>query len=209
MLRMLAYRFALAVMVLVPVGGAQAGPILEFSPGPVGSFGVNASVGWSFTTNQAITVIALDVYDPSLVGTQVRLYNSTGTTLASANLTYADAQEGSPVLFYTTPITPITLAANQTYYIAQDIYAVAPAVLNGEATGLTTEPSITYGSSVAGLGVGNNPTIDGTHGVYVPAYFGPNFDPAPVPEPSTLTLLGIGIAGLAGYGWRRRQRAVA
>ena len=31
----------------------------------------------------------------------------------------------------------------------------------------------------------------------------PNF--ATMPEPSTLTLLGLGIASLAGYGWRRRN----
>jgi hypothetical protein len=30
-----------------------------------------------------------------------------------------------------------------------------------------------------------------------------------VPEPSNLTLLGIGIAGIAGYGWRRRRLAAA
>ncbi len=30
-----------------------------------------------------------------------------------------------------------------------------------------------------------------------------------VPEPATLTLLGFGIAGLAGYGLRRRKQAVA
>jgi hypothetical protein len=33
-------------------------------------------------------------------------------------------------------------------------------------------------------------------------------DPAPVPEPGSVLLLSIGVLGLAGYGWRRRQLAV-
>jgi PEP-CTERM motif len=33
------------------------------------------------------------------------------------------------------------------------------------------------------------------------------FSPSSTPEPASVTLLGIGIVGLAGYGWRRRKQA--
>ena len=82
-------------------------------------FGVDFSAGWEFTTNQAIAVNALDAYDPTGTGS-VRLYNSVGTVLASATVTASDPTEGTPILFYSHAIAPVTLAANTSYFIAQD-----------------------------------------------------------------------------------------
>src|SRR5262249_34043423 len=81
------------------------------------------------------------------------LYDGGGHILASATLTTADAQEGSPIRFYTQAITPVTLAANQTYYIAEDILGNTTQFYVRTGTP-TTSPLITYGASVVHRGAG-------------------------------------------------------
>jgi hypothetical protein len=193
------------------VGQAKATPILEVAGGGSATEDPSASVGWSFTTNQSITVTALDAYDPSVFGS-VRLYNASGVILAGATLTTSDSQEGSPTLFYTQAITPVTLAANTTYYIAEDVAEGQTPFLVNTNTPITS-PLITYVGGVDTPGIGQTPTTDVFSGFFNPAYFGPNFDAGPAgvaasPEPASLTLFAFSGAALLGYaGLRRRKKA--
>ncbi len=43
-------------------------------------------------------------------------------------------------------------------------------------------------------------------GVSVPKGYIVEYNTNPIPEPSTLVLLGMGAVGLATYAWRRRKR---
>ena len=139
---------------------AGAGPVLEFSTGTVAVFtGGDTSGGWSFTTNQAITVVALDAYEPNS-GNDVRLYDGNGTVLASAIVLPTDPTGGSPIPFYTHAITPVTLAAGQTYYIAEDFPANINQFYYNTDTPVT-DPAITYGAGVfSTAGLGQDPTTD-------------------------------------------------
>ncbi len=72
-------------LLLGSAGHARAnGLALELTSGTVQTANANASAGWSFTTSQAIAVNALDAFDVPAVGSEVRLYDSSGNTLASA-----------------------------------------------------------------------------------------------------------------------------
>jgi hypothetical protein len=120
-------------------GPTSATPALQFSALSTAPAGFDASAGWSFTTTAAISVTALDAFDPTgdkAAGT-VRLYNSAGTLLASIRVTTADAKEGSPISFYSAKLAkPVSLAAKTTYFIAEDLGTATLA--NGNVTELTT-----------------------------------------------------------------------
>jgi hypothetical protein len=136
----------------------------------------------------------------------VRLYNGSGTVLARATVSTSDPLEGTaPSQFYAHALTtPVALAAGTTYYIAADILDTFDGL---NATGLTTDPSITFGQAVGEFGTGGTPTSNRFPEIITGGLFGPNFDITPaVPEPATLlpTLSGVAQAGVA-YACRRRR----
>ena len=186
----------------------QAGIILEYTSETNGSAISNLSAGWSFTTNQAITVTALDASTAGgLSSYNVRLYNAAQVLQASTTVLNTDPVEGTaPARFYSHAITPVTLLADTTYFISMDFPTGTAAQF--EVGGLTTDPSITYGAAVlTNSGLGQDPITDMDNGQDNPGDFGPNFDiGTAVPEPSSIILLGL-FVGVIGCGaWMRRRR---
>ena len=200
---------AVATLALAALAmSANAAPVIEFSTSTVNAIvGGDGSVGWSFQTNQAITVTALNVFDPTGTG-NVRLYDILGTVLASATLTTGNPLTGSPTPFYSASITPVSLAANTNYFIAQDTIS-GTTLLNYLTGTLTVDPAITYLGAVSAQGLGLNPVNDYFAQGFSPAWFGPNFEIARtgVPEPVALSIFGAGL--LTAGAMRRRRKSKA
>jgi hypothetical protein len=193
------------------VGSLQAGviPAVSVIGRATGQSSGDTTVGFSFSTNNAFSIDALGAYGPVTGGTTVRLYDSGQNVLATTVVTTADVQGDTffGESFYFHFITPVSLAAGQTYYIVEDLPPHTNWLGNGGADSITTDPAINFLGGVAQLGEGGFPTTDTIfHGTINPAYFGPDFEIEAVPEPATLALAATGAACLMGYGWRRRRR---
>jgi hypothetical protein len=201
-----------AALVLLTSSAAWAGPAVTMT-NTSGQTLVNGpyTLGWTFTAKSAITVDALGVFATAAGGLleshDVGIWDSKGTLIAEATVA-SGTGESKVDQFRYHAITPVTLVAGETYNIGAVWNSnLDPMLFPGDATGFATDAQIDFvqNAYTAGGTLADPTSTAGTD----PSYFGPNFDIAPVPEPATLTLLGIGIAGMAGYAWRKRKQTVA
>lgn len=190
---------------------SQAGMITAVSVSGGSTFNYSRTLGWAFQTSQPLEVDALGVFDSNDDGLEsavgVGIWRTSDEQLiASVTIpvgTGAPLDDG----FRYQSITPVTLAAATQYRIG----AVA---LSGFIPFLH-QASGTFASelTIIGNGVQEN---DNINALVFPAqlngpgnedrYFGPNFQfgGTPIPEPSTLVLMGIGGMALLCSGRRRK-----
>jgi hypothetical protein len=192
-------------------GRVEAGfiPAIDTSNATAAEVGDSATDGYSFLTGNALVTIdalgLLSASPPS--GETVRIFqDGTTTNLASVAIpSNAPVSAPSPQgnLYSYEAITPLTLLPNMTYDIVVDYNGPEGVLVLG--TPVANVPGVSFGAPRGALGDGQFPTGDAF--ALPGSYFGPTFEVATAtPEPASLTLLGLGAAGLLGYDWRRRKR---
>jgi hypothetical protein len=195
---------ALVAITAPPGSSAHAGTLgLDFNPADIRNTGFNWdtwTLGYQFRDNIAASVTALGTWDKGILGnTSVGLWDGSGRLLASTTVTATGTPVGSaPWLFAS--ITPVPLTPGANYYVGS--YGDANyAYFVGQ---ITTSPEITYLQDAYAYGGLRFPTYsDGAP--Y--SFFGGNVElgtASAMPEPTSVTLLTIGFAGLALARRRRR-----
>jgi PEP-CTERM motif len=198
-------RKALLALALLLVGVAQAtaGPI---SSGGTGYSGGGSSGGadpmFTFTYTDGINIASGTINTTALGGGA--FWATSGSLTVSSGLA-----AGTYTLFPGGP--PVTTSPDGLWIYDNVVYC-PPLLIGGPSVdnaGLLFLDATGREVNIFGNGGPSNYSLDASDPSFGYTILGTSgtFTLSDCPEPASMTLLGIGITGMAGYGWRRRKQA--
>lgn len=212
---MLSAAAALAALVLGS-STVSAGSIAGDTIFPDLTYNLDIATGFEFTPNQNIIVTHLGIYDHGAAGFasshDVALFAKSNPGVALTSTTLGAGLSGTfvPGTVAGTRfvgVAPVVLTAGTSYYILGNNFQI-----DGYTQGRGV---VIFDSAIAwnGIAFGDSNSVNSVpfFNDFTSGNLGPNFmfTTAPIPEPSSLALLGMGVAGLGGYRWRRKRQTVA
>jgi hypothetical protein len=136
-------------------------------------------------------------YDPAILGFKSLVFGSSLGNPTNSTTSYLnDSVSGILNISEASTLSPIELYALQGQQWPNDLFIAAILTFD------------TLGVGVSQLYVATNSLLTETGGYFDNYYSDPGYVTVePVPEPGTMALLGLGMAGLAIYGKRRQKKA--